>query len=186
MKMKFLRKLLRKEDSKEIVDLVDDRVQNNEIEAVNCEEIDSFLDKIKDIDIEVAIKKISNTQLLNSKLAEEKRLKAQELVSKGRYKEACKLDGIDTEYFLEVYQKGLEAEENKEFKKAANIYWHNIYINGTIAPASYNRLLILLRKMDMIEEEFIVAQIYLNFVFDNKKGEILKRIETIKNKLAKR
>ena len=109
-----------------------------------------------------------------------------ELVDEGKFnalnKVYEKIQGLD---FADVYQKAHLLEKSEKIDAAANLYWKNIFVNGSDIPANFTRLLILLNKLNLPSEELKVAEIYLHFINESNKEEIEKRIVRIKKKLEK-
>ena len=105
------------------------------------------------------------------------------LNNKGRHEEAIKLSSSDYIGFVGFYYLAEKEEKKQNFQRAAEIYWYNLYHNGTDAPANFRRLLILLRKMKEYRKELRVAELYKRFVNPSMFEEINKRIATIKTKM---
>lgn len=146
---------------------------------------EGILHEIVDIDIASIINTINKRQLENSKLEEENYRKADKYISDGNYTKASELTQQDVTGYYTTYLKAQSEEQKNNLLRAAEIYWFNIYHNATIAPGNYDRLLILLKKLNKPELELKIAELYLRFGKPQKKESIKKRIENIQKKLRK-
>lgn len=104
-----------------------------------------------------AIKIIKKKRKRNKEIFNENYNQAMKLIDKGKAKKAQKLTSPDVLDYVEVYNKAKSFEDEGNFEKAADLYWHNIIDNGTDAPANFNRLLIVLRKLERYEDELKIA-----------------------------
>lgn len=141
-----------------------------------------ILHQISTIKEDEIIRKIRIKRQKNMQLFENNYNTRLKLIDSGKSEEAYQIDSFDPGYF-EFYQDAQEEEEKGNLKRAAEIYWYNIFNNGTDAPANFSRLLILLRKLKEFEKELVVARVYRNFSDGKKLETIDKRIETIKQKM---
>lgn len=93
---------------------------------------------------------------------------------------------VDTDYlyYYPIYELASNEEKTGNIKRACEILWYNIYNNGTLAIGNYNRLLILLRKLEEYEKELVIANICKNVIPNCDFETIDKRIVTINKKLA--
>lgn len=144
-----------------------------------------LLHQISTIEEDEIIRQIRIKRQKNEQLFDDNQEKLDKLIDNGKYEAANSLSSFDILGYFEFYQYAQEEEKKENLVKAAEIYWYNIFINGTDAPASFERLLILLRKLKEFEKELVVARVYRNFVHENKHEKINKRIETIKKKIDK-
>jgi hypothetical protein len=145
--------------------------------------IDNRLIKLEDISIEDAIQHIENKRTKNSNKAERLDERVDKLFDKDMLLEAQELISKDVTSYYHVYAEAKAQEKAGNLTKAARIYWKNIYVNGTDAPANYKKLLIVLRKLNRLKDELKVAQIYEHFLDDAiDVQKIQKRIESIKKK----
>lgn len=140
---------------------------------------------LKDISVKEAIEHIKNKRIENKKKFDETYKKAEKLIESGKFEEAQKLTQEDVLGFYPVYADAEEKEKVGNLEEAAELYWRNIYTNGTDAPANSKRLLIVLRKLGRLSDELKVAEIYLNFVSKNDYPIIEKRIEDIKGRMSR-
>jgi len=87
--------------------------------------------------------------------------------------------------FYYYYSEALVSEKNGELRKAAELYWDNIYQNGTDAPASFIRLLIVLNRLEEYEIELKIAKIYRRFVYEKFQDSLDKKIARLEKKIEK-
>lgn len=182
--MTFLKRLFRKNQSNINVSDKNQGIVQKKTDTIKQLEVpENILQQITSIEESDIIKQINNKRKENEQKSCDNQDKVEELMHKGKYNDANRLSSLDFLGYLEFYQYAQQEEKNENIKKAAEIYWYNIFNNGTDAPASFDRLLILLRKLKEYEKELIVARVYRNFVNENKYEKIDKRIETIKKKI---
>lgn len=140
---------------------------------------------LESISVEEAIEHIRNKRAENRRKFDENYKKAEKLIESSKFDEAQKLTQEDILGYYPVYAEAEKMEKADELEKAAELYWRNIYINGTDAPANFKRLLIVLSKVGRLSDELKVTEIYLKFVNKNDYAKIEKRIEGIKKKMLK-
>jgi len=146
-------------------------------------DVKSFdLNSLADIDIRKAKESIKKQRKKNLKKFDANYEKAKKLIQKGRSDEAQELTSKDVLGYHKTFAKAQSLEKEENLKEAAIIYWFNIYENGTDAPANFNRLLIILRKLKLYKAELSIALIFSDFVKNKNKGKLDRRINTIKNK----
>lgn len=163
-------------------DISDAKLQKT-VKSVNLEIPTNILNQISAIDEDEIVRQIRNKRQKNEQLFYDNQDRIEKLIENGKYEEANKLSSLDILGYFEFYQYAQEEEKKENIVRAAEIYWYNIFNNGTDAPASFDRLLILLRKLNELEKELVIARIYRNFVNENKFEIIDKRIETLKKKI---
>lgn len=129
----------------------------------------------KNITIEEACINIKNKREENKKIFDENYEKANKLIDLGKYKEAEKLTSKDVLGYYHIYAKAENEEKLGNLEEAAKLYWKNIYLNGSDAPANFKRLLIIFKKLDQLEDELKLAKIYLNFVSKSDYPKIEKK-----------
>lgn len=184
--MKLLNKLFGKKSIDKKISQIDTEIAKQKTaKSINLEVPTNILNQISTIEEDEIIRQIKIKRQKNEQLFEDNQDKLEKLIDKGKYNEANSLSSLDILGYFEFYQFAQEEEKKENLERAAEIYWHNIFNNGTDAPASFDRLLILLRKLKEFEKELIVARVYRNFVHENKQELINKRIETIKKKIDK-
>ena len=135
---------------------------------------------LENIVIEEAIEHIKIKRMNNIERFDQNYKKAANLIESGKYIDANKLTQEDVLGYYSVYADAEEKEKAGKLDDAAELYWKNIYVNGTDAPANFNRLLIVLKKLGRLSDELKVAEIYLNFVKDTEYPKIEKRIKSLK------
>lgn len=140
---------------------------------------------LKNISVKEAIEYIKNKRIENRRKFDGNYKKAEKLIESGKFEEAQKLTQEDVLGYYPVYAEAEEKEKAGKLEEAAELYWRNIYTNGTDAPANFKRLLIVLGKLDRLSDELKVAEIYLEFVNKNDYSKIEKRIEGIRGKMSK-
>ncbi|MFB0562272.1 MAG: hypothetical protein ACETWM_13795 [Candidatus Lokiarchaeia archaeon] len=111
----------------------------------------------ENISVKQAIRHIKNKRKENLKKFDENYEKALKLIDLGKYYEAQRLTNEDVLGYYHVYIEAEQKEKAGKLEEAAEIYWRNIYINGTEAPANFKRLLIILRKLNRLSEELKIA-----------------------------
>lgn len=159
--------------------------QKKAAKSINLNVPTKILEQISTIEEDEIINQIIIKRQKNEQLFLDNLVKQEKLLAKRKYEEVNNLSSIDILSYFEYYQYAQKEEKKENFERAAEIYWYNIFNNGTDAPASFDRLLILLRKLKEFEKELVVARVYRNFVHENKIDKIDKRIETIKKKIDK-
>jgi len=143
-----------------------------------------ILNIISELDEKRIIDEIKIKRHLNEQKQDRNYNKAIGLTNEGKFETAIKISSEDDLGFYNYYQLAQKNEKRGKIIKAAEIYWFNIFHNGTDAPGNFNRLLILLRKMKDFEKEYKIARIYKSFVNESQFEKIDKRIETIKKKIV--
>jgi hypothetical protein len=152
--------------------------QNQTFEAKNI-----TLDELTGINVKEIISVIKKKRENNIKKFEEIYAKAEKLISQGKVQKAQDLTSQDVLSYFPVYKKAEKLEKEGNLEEAAEIYWSNIYKNGTDAPANFKRLLIVLSRLDRKKEELSVAKIYSAFVKGKDREKLERRIENIRNKI---
>lgn len=140
---------------------------------------------LENISVKEAVEHIKNKRTENKRKFDENYKKAEKLIESGKFEEAQKLTQEDVLGYYPVYAEAEKKEKAGNLEEANELYWRNIYTNGTDAPANFNRLLSVLSKLGRLSDELKVAEIYLQFVNQNDYPKIEKRIEGIKRKLSK-
>ncbi len=140
---------------------------------------------LKDISVKEAVEHIKNKRAENRRRFDENYKKAEKLINSGKFDEAQKLTQADVLGYYPVYAEAEKKEKEGKLEEAAELYWRNIYVNGTDAPANFRKLLTISRKLGRLSDELKVAEIYLKFVNKNDYAKIEKRIESIKKKMLK-
>jgi len=143
------------------------------------------MSNLENIPVEEAIEHIKNKRIENRRKFDENYKRAEKLIESGKFEEAQKLTQEDVLGYYPDYAEAEKKEKAGKLEEAAELYWRNIYTNGTDAPASFKRLLIVLRKLGRLSDELKVAEIYLKFVNKSDYPNIEKRIEGIKVKMSK-
>jgi len=87
------------------------------------------------------------------------------------------------ESHLRNYRRALALEKRGDLISAAKLYWKNIYKHGTDAPANFNRLLTVLHKLELYEDELNVALVFQSFVSKAYEERLNKRIERLRKKI---
>lgn len=140
---------------------------------------------LENISVEEAVEHIKNRRIENRRKFDENYKKAEKLIESGKFEEAQNLTHEDVLGYYPIYAEAEKKERAGKLEEASELYWKNIYTNGTDALANFNRLLIVLKKLDRLSDELKVAEIYLNYVNESDYPKIGKRIEDIKRKLSK-
>lgn len=144
-----------------------------------------ILNQIIEYDEREILDHIQSMRYKNLQKQEENFEKALAHIDKGNFNAANRLLSKDVVSFYDYYLLGQAEEKNGNISRAAEIYWFNIYHNGTEAFGSFERLMILLRKMNDFQKEYKIAKLYRNFVNVSNFDKIDKRIETITKKMKK-
>ena len=143
------------------------------------------MSNLENIPVKEAIEHIRNKRIENRKKFDENYKKTEKLIESGKFEEAQKLTREDVLGYYPVYAEAEKKEKAGKLEEAAELYWRNIYNNGTDAPANFKRLLIVLGKLGRLSDELKVAEVYLKFVGKSDYLKIEKRIEGIKGKMSK-
>lgn len=122
---------------------------------------------LKNISVKEVVEHIKNKRIENERINDEIWERAKKLMELGFWEEVQKLTQRDVLGYYPFYVEAEEIEKAGKLEKAAELYWRNIYINGTDAPANFKRLLIVLSKLGQLSDELKVAEIYLKFVRKN-------------------
>ena len=143
------------------------------------------MSNLENIPIKETIEHIRNKRIENRRKFDENYKKAEKLIESGKFEEAQKLTREDVLGYYPVYAEAEKKEKAGKLEEAAELYWRNIYTNGTDAPANFKRLLVVLGKLGRLSDELKVAEIYLKFINKSDYPKIEKRIEGIKRKMSK-
>lgn len=135
------------------------------------------------IDTNSAIETIKHQRILNHKQFKLNCKKVRELIDQGKFNQASNLSNKDLLGYFHIYQMAKNIEEEGNLERAANLYWENIYKNGTDAPANFNRLLIVLNKLKLYEEELKIANIFLAFINEGQIEKLNRRIEKLRKRI---
>jgi len=108
--------------------------------------------------------------------------KAIRFIKAGKDKKAQELSSTDVLGYYSVYAEAEKKEKQGDLRSAAKLYWKNIFVNGTDAPANFRRLLIVLGKLGEFEDELKVARVYLHFVGDRDRLWLDRRIKKLQKK----
>lgn len=146
---------------------------------------ENILIELLENDTSVLTESIKEKRKKNNEKYDNNIKRALELIGEGKSLQAQRLSEKDVQGFYEYYVMAENEEKSGNLKEAANIYWYNIFHNGTDAPANFTRLMILLRKMDEFELELKVANLFKNFVHHSDIDKLEKRIATIQKKINK-
>jgi hypothetical protein len=140
---------------------------------------------LKTSSVKEVVKYIKKKRIANKRKFDENYKKAEKLIESGKFKEAQKLTREDVLGYYPVYAEAEKKEKAGKLEEAAELYWRNIYTNGTDGPANFKRLLIVLGKLGRLSDELKVAEIYLKFINKSDYPKIEKRIKGIKGKMSK-
>jgi len=143
------------------------------------------MSNFENIPIKEIIEHIRNKRIENRRKFDENYKKAEKLIESGKFEKAQKLTREDVLGYYSVYAEAEKKEKAGKLEEAAELYWRNIYTNGTDGPANFKRLLIVLGKLSRLSDELKVAEIYLKFINKSDYPKIKKRIEDIKGKMSK-
>jgi hypothetical protein len=140
---------------------------------------------LTNISIKETIGHIKNKRIENIRKFDKNYKNAKKLIQSGKFEKAQKLTQEDVLGYYPIYSEAEGKEKIGKLEEAAELYWRNIYTNGTDAPANFKRLLVILKKLGRLSDELKVAEIYLHFVNKNDYSKIEKRIEDIRRKMSK-
>lgn len=129
---------------------------------------------LENISVKEAVEHIKNKQIENKRKFDENYKEADKLIALNKIEESLKLINEDVLGYLDVYEEAYKKEKAGKLEEASELYWKNIYTNGTDAPANFKRLLVVLRKLGQLSDELKVAEIYLNFISEHYHPEVKK------------
>jgi len=115
--------------------------------------------------IEEVVENIKNKRIANRRKFHENLIKAEKLIESGKFEEAQKLTQEDVIVYYHVYAEAEKKEKAGKLEEAAELYWTNISINGTDAPANFTRLMVILKKLGRLSEALKVSEIYDKYFY---------------------
>jgi len=120
---------------------------------------------LKTSSVEEIVEYIKNKRIANRRKFHENYIKAEKLIESGKFKEAQKLTREDVVVYYHVYAEAEKKEKAGKLEEAAELYWTNIAINGTDAPANFTRLMTILKKLGRLSEALKVSEIYEKYFY---------------------
>lgn len=134
--------------------------------------------------VEKMVKIIEKKRARNQKEFNKIYEKIDRLIKAGKWKKPESIPKFDKDVlgYYPVYAKAEKKEKRGDLRGAAKLYWKNIFVNGTDAPANFRRLLIVLEKLNELEDELKVARVYLHFVGDRDQLWLERRIKRLQKK----
>lgn len=137
---------------------------------------------ISKLRVEKIIKIIEKKRARNQKEFNKIYEKIDRLIEAGKSKKAPKLASRDILAYYPIYEEAEKKEKQGDLRGSAKVYWKNIFVNGTDAPANFRRLLIVLDKLGKFEDELKVARVYLHFVGGRDRLWLDRRIKRLQKK----
>jgi len=143
---------------------------------------------LTNLNLDDVIKAIKNKQIKNKELFESNYKRARELVGTGASdNEIRKLTEEDVTGYYPIYLKASKMEKSENLEGALDLYWGNIYVNGTDAPGNYERMIVILNKLKRYKDLMFILQLYLacGGMREDINEKIIKRISSVEKKISK-
>jgi len=141
---------------------------------------------ISKLSVEKIVEIIENKRAKSKRKFDKNYEKIDKLIKAGKWKKPELISKFDKDVlgYYPIYAKAEKKEKQGNLRAAAKLYWKNIFVNGTDAPANFRRLLIVLDKLNELEDELKVARVYLHFVGDRDQLWLGRRIKRLQKKLS--